>query len=182
MRSQTIAAPVAQSTFSHNRLALLTFKVGEQEYSLPVSRVIRIIEMVTITRLPGVPNVIQGVINLRGKMAPVVDLRHRFGLPPHAYGLHTPIILADPGGHNGSHLGLIVDSVEQVLDVAPEDLEQLEAIVPAEWVAHTSAAAAYLAGVAKVERRIILLLEVQALLNLNERQQLAQALGQNPQK
>ena len=162
-------------------LAMLTFKVGEQAYGVPVMSVVRIIEMVTITHLPGMPDPIQGVINLRGKAVPIIDLRRRFGLPPRAYGLHTPIILVDTTG-NGQTLGLVVDIVETVLEVAPEDLEATTAIIPAELMEQMAVQSAYLAGVAKVNRQIILILNVRALLNPTDQYQLNHIIEQDHSK
>lgn len=159
-------------------LALLTFKVEDQVYGVPVMSVVRIIEMVTITPLPGMPEPVQGVINLRGKAVPVMDLRQRFGLVRRAYDLHTPIILVDSTGQ-GQTLGLVVDSVENVLDVAPEDLEATGAILPVEIMEPVAAQSAYLAGVAKVERRIILILNVRALLTSSDQHQMNRVLSRD---
>jgi purine-binding chemotaxis protein CheW len=150
---------------------LLTFDVAEQTYGLPVTDVVRIIEMVTITHLPDVPDTIQGIINLQGKAVPVMDLRQRFGLPHQTYGLHTPIILVNMD--NNRMLGLIVDAVEDVLEVVAKNMEMTDAIVPADL----SAKAAPLAGVAKVNRQMILILNAQGLLTQTEHFELSQALG-----
>ena len=169
MSNAAAEATTTESTAS--LITLLTFDVAEQAYGLPVTDVVRIIEMVTITHLPDMPDTIQGIINLQGKTVPVMDLRQRFGLPPQAYGLHTPIILASMGGER--MLGLIVDAVEDVLEVVAKNMEMAEAIVPKEL----SARAAPLAGVAKVNWQMILILNVQGLLSQTEHNELSQALG-----
>ncbi|MBN1993616.1 MAG: chemotaxis protein CheW [Anaerolineae bacterium] len=175
MSQKTIASP--EKTGPELDLpALLTFKVAEQVYGLPVTNVARIIEMVTITRLPDVPATIQGIINLQGKAVPVMDLRQRFGLPPKPYGLHTPIILTDIDG-TGRMLGLVVDMVEDVLDVSPEHVEITETIVPTELAGQMTAQAGHLAGVAKVNRQMILILNMRALLNPSEQLKLSHVLG-----
>ena len=157
-------------------LALLTFKVARQEYGLPVTSVVRIIEMVTITHLPGAPNTIQGIINLQGRAVPVIDLRRRFGLPLKPYGLHTPIILVDVD--EGSRMmGLIVDMVEYVRDINPENLEIAETIVPAQLAGQMAVEAAHLAGVAKIDRQMILILNVRALLTQTEQSRLSKVMG-----
>jgi len=132
--------------------------------------------MVTITQLPGVPDLIHGVINLGGKVVPVMDLRHRFGLPPQAYGLHTPIVLADIDVGHGI-LGLIADTVEHVLDVSGNDLEITESIVPAALTNQVSIGTAHLAGVAKVDRQMILVLDVPALLSPADKANLSRTLA-----
>ncbi len=167
--SDAAAEATTQSTDSLT--TLLTFDVAEQAYGLPVTDVVRIIEMVTITHLPDVPDTIQGIINLQGRAVPVMDLRQRFGLPHQAYGLHTPIILVNTEGDR--MLGLIVDAVEDVLEVVAKNMEMADAIVPAEL----SSGPAPLAGVAKVNRQMILILNVQGLLSQMEQLELSQALG-----
>jgi len=155
-------------------LTMLTFKVDDQRCGLPVSSVVRIIEMVTITTLPGAPDSIKGIINLHGKTVPVMDLRQRFGMIEQPYGLHTPIILVDI---NEDHvLGLVVDVVETVLDAPAKDLEMVEVIVPTELSTQMAVQAAYLAGVAKVDRQMILILNVTALLQPAEQSLLYEAL------
>ncbi len=169
-----VPSTVNEPTLTGN-LALLTFRVAQQRYSFPVSDVVRIIEMVTITHLPQAPDNIQGIINLLGRTVAVLDLRHRFGLPRQAYGLHTPIILTDMSG-DGRWVGLIVDTVEDVLHVPQESLELAETIVPSELVGPMARQAAHLAGVAKVDRGMILVLDARALLNPTEQTELSQAL------
>jgi len=167
-------APTNTISGINNTLDMLTFTVGEQSYSLPVTHVVRIIEMVTITQLPGVPDIIQGVINVQGKTVPVMDLRRRFGLPVQPYGLHTPIILTDNG--NGQIIGLVVDTVEDVVNVPHAQLEMSEAILPAELERQMINQTAYLAGVAKMDRQMIVVLNAKALLTLTEQTTLYQVL------
>ncbi len=176
MPTRTAQFSDAKTSDMPDRLALLTFTVAGQVYGLPVQQVVRIIEMVTITQLPGVPDFIQGIINVGGKAVPVMDLRRRFGLPPQAYGLHTPIILVEPSvGY--PICGLIVDTVEQVLEVAGGDLEIAEAIVPPELAQPMTGRTAHLAGVAKVDRQMILVLNVSALLSPTDKAGLAATLA-----
>jgi purine-binding chemotaxis protein CheW len=170
--------PTATAATPVQAVTLLTFKVAGQVYGLPVAHVARIIEMVTITHLPDAPDTIQGLINVQGKAVPVMDLRHRFGLPLLAYGLHTPIILADLGD-NDRMLGLIVDTVEDVLEVPPTDLEMMDIFVPTEMIGPMATQAGHLAGVAKVNRQMVLILNARALLNQTEQVKLSGALGDN---
>jgi purine-binding chemotaxis protein CheW len=175
MSSQAIPLAI-KTTKSSTTLALLFFKVDEQLYGLPVNNVARIIEMVTITPLPGIPDVIEGVINWHGKVVPVMNLRRRFNLPVCSYGLHTPIILVDLIAQDYI-LGLIVDTVEDVREVSVDDLELTEGIAPAELAGQITTRAAYLAGVATVDRRFILVLNIHALLSPVVQDQLTHALG-----
>lgn len=174
MTSQAI--PITNRTTENVvTLALLVFKVENQLYGLPVTSVVRIIEMVTITPLPGTPELIEGIINFHGQAVPIMALRRRFNLPPGSYGLHTPIILVDLISHDHI-LGLVVDKVEDVLEVPVDGLDLTETIVPTEWVGPMASQAAYLAGVAKVDQRLIIVLNVQALLSLSAQDKLSQML------
>lgn len=158
----------------NHTIPLLTFQVAGQRYGIPITDVFRIIEMVTITHLPEAPDSIRGIINMHGKAIPVMDLRFRFGLPPQPYGLHTPIILTDNiSGPGQLKIGLVVDVVDDVLYVSPQDMEIVDTILPLE---EATPHAPYLTGVAKVDRQMILVLDVQALLLPPEKSKLAQAL------
>ncbi len=176
MNNQTTTANGTKTSSSDNTLALLTFKVAGQEYGLPVISVARIIEMVTIIHIPNIPNVIQGIINLHGKTVPVMDLRRRLGLPHQPYGLHTPIILVDAAG-DGRMLGLIVDKVEQIFNIPSENLEATETIVPAGLMEQMTGQTTNLVSLAKVDRQMILVLDVRTLLNSTEQIKLSQALN-----
>jgi purine-binding chemotaxis protein CheW len=159
-------------------LAILTFRLGGQGYGLPVTEVAQIIEMVMLTHLPQAPFAIQGIINLHGKIVPVMDLRLRFGLPLKPYQLHTPIILTLLKEHT---LGLIVDWVEDVVEIPAADLKTGEAIFPSPLVSPSPGPEpiAYWAGVAKVERRLIPILKVEAILSLEEQTRLAKQVTLN---
>jgi len=176
MKNQTATAVMPGVLADTDTEALLVSTVGEHRYGLPVTSVVRIVEMVTITPLPNAPSIIQGIINVQGKVVPVMELRHRFGLCRQAYGLHTPIILADMNG-DGRMLGLIVDTVEDVIHVPRASLEITEAFVPPELMEQMATHAAHLAGVAKVDRQMIPVLEVRVLLTQTEEIELSQALA-----
>jgi purine-binding chemotaxis protein CheW len=173
--SQVTVTSRVQPSIHFPNLAMLTFNVARQLYGLPVTDVVRIIEMVTITQLPDAPEIIQGIINLQGKTVPVMDLRYRFGLPRKAYGLHTPIILADMGSDERI-LGLIVDAVEDVIEVPTEDLEMTDTILPADLAGQMSTQAGHLAAVAKIDRQMILVFNVRVLLSPAEQIDLSRVL------
>ena len=160
----------------HDTLALLTFTVGRQVYGLPVANVARIIEMVTITRLPGAPDNIKGIINVQGKNVPVMDLRHRFGLPHQPYGLYTPIILANTGSNK--MLGLIVDTVDDVIHVAHKNLETTKTIMLPGIEQQIAGQAAYLAGVANINQHMVVVLNGRSLLTLAEQNTVFKAIEQ----
>ena len=153
---------------------LITFTLDEQVYGIPVAYVVRIIEMVTIIRLPGVSGAIQGIINVSGNAVPVLDLRVQFGLSPRPYGLHTPIILINRV--SGGMMGLIVDYVEQVVDVAADALEMMDMFMPPEIMEQLAIHAGYLVGIANIDDCIVSVLNVNSLLTTAEQLNLSKAV------
>jgi len=103
----------------------LTFALGSEEYGLPVLKVREIIKVMDITQVPQVPGHVRGVINLRGKVIPVIDLRLKFGFPQQDYTERTCIIVVDVAlsGVNVM-MGIVVDSVSEVLNVASAEIDQ----------------------------------------------------------
>lgn len=102
----------------------LTFRLGPEEYGFEIKKVREIIGMIDITRLPRTPGFVKGVVNLRGKVIPVVDLRLKFSMDERPYDERTCIIVVE--AHDGNEvipMGVIVDSVTEVLNVSSEDLE-----------------------------------------------------------
>lgn len=103
----------------------LTFMLGDEEYGLPVLKVREIIKVMEITQVPQVPAYVRGVINLRGKVIPVIDLRLRFGLPQKSYTERTCIIVVEVA-MSGQHamMGMVVDSVSEVLNVMSGEIDR----------------------------------------------------------
>ncbi|MDM8520837.1 chemotaxis protein CheW [Anaerolineales bacterium HSG6] len=165
-----------------NSLPLLIFMLDSQLYGLPVTQVVRIIEMVTIIQIQSDANSIRGLINYQGQAIPVMDLRERFGFVPQPYGLNTPIILVDTHVSHDKNspqtqqtnitdlplLGLIVDDVEQVIYVSPDSIKQLTTEFSLFSKQSISTKALPLAGIININRRIILLLDVTRLLTSHE--------------
>jgi purine-binding chemotaxis protein CheW len=100
----------------------LTFALGGEEYGLPVLKVREIIKAMDITHVPQVPGHVRGVINLRGRVIPVIDLRLKFGFMAQENTDHTCIIVVDVS-HLGM-IGIVVDSVSEVLNVSGSDIDQ----------------------------------------------------------
>src|SRR6059058_3730464 len=101
----------------------LTFFLGEEEYGVEILKVQEIIGMQPITRVPRTPSFIRGVINLRGKVIPIMDLRERFAMDADAVaGCIIVVEVAGPTGHV-LPMGIVVDRVSEVAAVAPEDVE-----------------------------------------------------------
>jgi len=105
---------------------LVVFRIDKSEYALPVSNVGEILRMVAIAPVPEAPEWLPGVINLRGKVIPVINLRKRLGLPEVEVGLNTPIVVAE---HEGQMVGLMADAVTELLTVAADSVEPPDARV-----------------------------------------------------
>jgi purine-binding chemotaxis protein CheW len=102
----------------------LTFSLAGEEYGIGILKVKEIIGMMTITPVPRAPDFVKGVINLRGKVIPVLDLRLRFSMDAGEYTERTCIIVVETAGTNGPvHMGIVVDAVSEVLNVRQDDTE-----------------------------------------------------------
>lgn len=135
---------------------IIVFQLNDKEYAIPVEQVRSIEKIQHITRVPGTAPYIKGVINLRGVVTPIVDLRVRFGLEQVEYQDHTRIIIAVL---DGFEVGLIVDAANDVIDISKDQIEP-----PPEVVSGTEAE--YINGVVKVGKRLMILLELQKVLNV----------------
>ncbi len=132
----------------------LTFALGDEEYGLEILRVREIMGLMDITAVPRTPPHVKGVINLRGKVIPVIDLRLKFGMPPVEYTQETCIIVVDV---NGQQTGIIVDKVSEVLDIAAEDIE------PAPEFGDT-VETSFILGMGKVKGKVKTLLDIAKVL------------------
>lgn len=153
-----IETPVGEFRSADLAGKYLTFALSEEEYGLPVLKVREIIKMMDITAVPQVPGHVRGVINLRGKVIPVVDLRLKFGLSPQDYSERTCIIVVEVALASGAvMMGIIVDHVSEVLNIAPEEIEQTPAF--GERVKTD-----YMKGIAKVKGKVKILLDLDRVL------------------
>jgi purine-binding chemotaxis protein CheW len=132
----------------------LSFFLSKEEYGIAILKVREIIGMVDVTPLPRTPDFVRGVINLRGKIIPVIDLRLKFGMPPAEYTNETCIVVVDVGreGEQAVQVGCIVDTVSEVLTV---DAEQFEAAPRC-----ANASGDYIAGLGKLKDRVLILLDI----------------------
>lgn len=132
----------------------LSFYLSKEEYGIAILKVREIIGMVDVTPLPRTPDFVRGVINLRGKIIPVIDLRLKFGMPPADYTNETCIVVVDVGreGESSVQVGCIVDTVSEVLNV---DNEQFEAAPRC-----ANASGDYIAGLGKLKDRVLILLDI----------------------
>jgi purine-binding chemotaxis protein CheW len=151
--NQPVAAPVVQ---------YLSFFVAGEEYAIGILQVREIIEYESVTRVPGSPEWIRGVTNLRGSVLPVVDLAMKFGLPPSTPSRRSCIVVVEVAFQEEKLvMGLLADAVGQVLDVGPGDIEPPPAF-------GTPVHAGYLSGLGKAGKKFILLLNIDRLLNSQE--------------
>lgn len=138
---------------------LVTFKVGKEEFSVDILKVQEIIRMPDITRVPNAPGFVEGVINLRGKVIPIIDLRRRFGLPVTDKGAEARIIVVDS---NSRIVGLVVDSVSEVLRLPQSTVEPPPDIIG-------GVESDYIDGVGKLEGRLVILMNLDKVLTGRER-------------
>lgn len=140
----------------------LVFRLDGEDYAFPVLRVQEIIRWTVVTRVPRMPDFVRGVINLRGKVVPVIDLHARFGLAPVAVTPRTCIIVLQVQRDTGLLLsGVVVDEATEVAEVAPEEI-----LPPPEFGSRISTA--FIAGVGRVSGQGILLLNVDKILDHRE--------------
>jgi purine-binding chemotaxis protein CheW len=132
----------------------LVFQLGVEEFGIRVLKVREIIGVQDITAVPQTPKYLKGVINLRGKIIPVLDLRLKLRLAPRVYTPRTCIIVVQVNGDSGPQLmGVVVDSVAEVVNIPSADIEETPNFGDA-------VPASYLLGVAKVKGKIRILLDV----------------------
>ncbi|GAV12002.1 chemotaxis protein CheW [Paenibacillus sp. E194] len=140
-------------------LKVVVFTLGEEEYGIEVEKVKTIERMLPITRVPKTYDFIKGVINLRGVVVPVIELRGRFGLPSAEVTEQSRIIIV---AYEDLEVGFIVDSANDVIDIMDEDIEPAPEVVG-------GIQAKYLRGVAKIgDDRLLIMLHLAEVLNKSE--------------
>lgn len=160
-------ADILHTSDDKELLQLVTFWLEDEEYSIDILSVQEIIRDMDYTRVPRSPDFVIGVINLRGKVIPVVDLRMRFGLSPSESRSSTRIIVIDVGGKT---VGLKVDSVSEVLRLPASTVEPTPSLVS------TGLDTDYFKGVGKIDDRLIILLDVDRILTPSEQDALGAML------
>lgn len=140
----------------------LSFHVGAEEFAIGVLSVREIMGMQDITSVPHTPVYVKGIINLRGKVVPVVDLRLKFGMPSTEHTQRTCIVVVDVAGEASPMLmGVIVDSVSEVLNVALSEIENTPDFGEGVTIP-------YLLGIAKSKGKVKILLDIEKVLNAGE--------------
>jgi purine-binding chemotaxis protein CheW len=147
------------------QVQLVTFRVGGEEFGLDVFSVHEILNYQQPTPMPRAPEFVEGVLDVRGTLVPIVDLRRRFETPEVVYGDDTRIVLVD---FNGERLGLVVDSVTEVLR-APETAVS----PPPAYI--RGLAAEFVRGIVRVGERLVVLMDLDRILSSDERIALAHA-------
>jgi purine-binding chemotaxis protein CheW len=140
---------------------LVAFQLADEIYGVDIFHINEIIRLREITQIPRTSDDVEGVINLRGKIVPILDLRKRLGLPPKEHTSGTRVIIVEPG--EGT-VGLIVDGVNGVLRIPQNQIEP-----PSELV--SSLEADYVRGVGKQDDMLVILLNLPQVLRLNEKTQ-----------
>jgi len=152
---------------SQNLRQLVTFNLGTEEYGVDIMSVQEIIRCQAITHVPQMPGFIEGVINLRGNVIPVIDLRKRFGMTVTDQTAQTRIVVVNVGA---KVIGVVVDAVSEVMRLAEEQIEPPPPVV-------AGIGNEYLQGVGKVQGRLIILLNLDRILSNQEHEKLTQIRG-----
>lgn len=147
-------------------LQLVSFKIGNEEFGIDILKVQEIIRLMAITKVPNSPNFVEGVINLRGRVIPVVDLRIKLGLDRIQHNISTRIIVVEI---NNLTVGFIVDGVSEVLRI-PKSITE----TPPSLVAGIDSD--YITAVGKLEDRLLILLDLEKILSYSDSTQLKKVI------
>jgi len=158
MEAEVFSRKEKGSEVGSGELQLVSFKIGSEEFGVDILKVQEINRMVEITRVPQAPHYVEGVINLRGKVIPIVDLRKRFSLELKEHDKNTRIVVVDIGGNI---MGMIVDSVSEVLRLPSNTIEPPPEIV-------TGINSEYIKGVAKLDDRLLIFLDLSKVIDMEE--------------
>ncbi|MHC1790248.1 chemotaxis protein CheW [Solidesulfovibrio sp.] len=139
-------------------LQLVTFAIGEEEFGIDILKVQEIIRIMDITKIPNSPPHIEGVINLRGRVIPVIDLRSRFSMEFRQHDSQTRIVVIDL---HGNIVGFVVDAVSEVLRIQSSTVEPPPPVV-------SGIESEYIKGVGKLDNRLLILLDLDKLIPMEE--------------
>ncbi|GFE56678.1 chemotaxis protein CheW [Geobacter sp. AOG1] len=140
----------------------LTFTLNEEVFALDIGKVREVLDYTTVTRVPRTPEFMRGVINLRGNVVPVVDMRLKFGMPAIEKGVNTCIIIVEVTVDGETTvLGAMADSVQEVLDLGPEQIEPVPRI-------GTKLNIDFLQGMGKEGERFIMILNIDRVFSVDE--------------
>lgn len=140
----------------------LTFKLGKEFFAVNVSKVLTILEMKPMTKVPNSPDFMRGVINLRGNVLPVIDMRIKFGMEATEFTQNTCIIVLNLEiDEENLHLGILVDAVDQVLEIKDSEIEESPTI-------GTKYKVEFIQGMYRLEVGFIMLLNIDLIFNSDE--------------
>ncbi len=166
--SMTQAADVKNKITQHNEVGeklagkYLTFVLGEEEYGIEILKVQEIIQMQKVTKVPKAPEFVRGVINLRGKVIPVVELRNKFGMTRQEDTEKTCIIVVMiQVGETSITMGIIIDEVKEVLDIAAGNIEETPSF-------GASIETEFIMGIGKIGDNVKMLLDIDKVLSSAE--------------
>jgi purine-binding chemotaxis protein CheW len=145
-------------------LQIVGFRIGRETFGLPIGAVREIVRVPEITSVPNSPDFIEGVINLRGRIIPVVDLRKRFGEPVGAPSKKNRIVVVEVENRS---LGLMVNSASEVLKIPPSEIEEPHAVFQ-------EGDLNYITGVGKLNGRLVILLDLSKVLQRGELKRIAE--------
>ncbi len=145
-------------SYDDNLIQLVTFKIAGEEFGVDILKVQEIIRMLPITKVPNAPPFVEGVINLRGKVIPVIDMRKRFGMKANPHDSQTRIKVMDL---QGQVVGFVVDAVSEVLRIKESTVEPPPPVV-------AGIGSDYMRGVGKIGDRLLILLDLDKLLTESE--------------
>lgn len=146
---------MAEMVLSEQEQQFVVFKLANEEYAVSILQVQEIKRMTEITRVPHTPAYLTGVMNLRGSVLPVIDLKKRLNLPEKEYTDDTRIVIVKT---EETSVGLVVDAVSEVTSVRKDQVELPQAV--------GTAGDAYISGVGKLDNRLLILLNLEALIGL----------------
>lgn len=144
-----------QTVISEELLQLVSFKLGDAEFGVDILRVQEINKMMDLTVVPNTPSFVEGVVNLRGRIIPVINLRSKLGMPVREYDTETRIIVVEL---DDKTIGFIVDEVNEVLRIPKSITEQPPQIV-------SGVDSEYITAIGKLEDRLLILLDLTRILS-----------------
>jgi len=151
-----------KQTDNQELLQLVSFKIGNEEFGIDILKVQEIIRIMAITKVPNSPEFVEGVINLRGRVIPVLDLRVKLGMPSIDHNNSTRIVVVEI---NQTTVGFIVDAVSEVLRIPKSITEAPPAIV-------AGIKTEYITSIAKLEDRLLIFLDLERVLTVKEKESL----------
>ena len=166
----TNSARTESGARSKASMQFVGFRLDDQEYAFRIEQIQEIIIPDRVTRMPQVPEYVEGVSNLRGTIVPIISLRRLFGMEPKNHDEESRTIVANVGAKT---IGCTVDAVTQVIRINPEQIQPAPEIVKSEGPA-------YIAGFAKLDQRLIVLLAIEELLDPTKMEQVRQVAFQDP--